>query len=110
MHRSTLSPSSTILVFGGDDRVHQLGVLSPLIRTYAAARQAGARSRRRAEAALRAGRVACVVLFTRWAGHTDTGPIRALCRARGIACHVVPEGFSTARDVLAALLSNPVLA
>ena len=106
MRLITFAPSSTILVFGGDDRVHQLAELSPLLRTYAAARQAGARSRRRVEVALRSGRVACVVLLTRWAGHTDTGAIRAMCRAPGIACLLVAEGFSAARDVLAGLLAR----
>ena len=106
MQAHALTHTATVLVFGADDRVHTLAALSARFRTYASHRQVGARSRRRAEAALRAGTVACVVLFTRWAGHTDTGAIKALCRARGIAVHVVTTGFSTARDVLAGILST----
>jgi hypothetical protein len=106
MQTRALSTPSTVLVFGADDRVHALGTLHERIRTYASHHRVGARSRRRAEAALRAGTVACVVLFTRWAGHTDTGAIKALCRARGIAVHVVTTGFATARDVIAGILST----
>ena len=101
-----LPTPATVLVFGADDRVHALAELHDRIRTYASHREHGARSRKRVEAALRAGRVGCVVLLTRWAGHPDTGVIRALCRARGIALHVVTTGFSTAREVLAGILST----
>ena len=55
-----LPTPATVLVFGADDRVHALAELHDRIRTYASHREHGTRSRKRVEAALRAGRVGVV--------------------------------------------------
>ena len=73
-----------IAVFGGDARQLHRGARYGAARFFQSPRSGGNGELRRLVAALRAGSIDCVVVLTRWNGHSATGKLRRICRRYGV--------------------------
>lgn len=99
---------STIVVVGGDDRVHGINFGPGVtVRTFASPRYAGNGSTHRAFETIGRGAIDVVVLLVRWLGHPESRALIAACKSANIPVLTIAGGFSKAqRDVREFLASR----
>ncbi|ACY13243.1 hypothetical protein [Haliangium ochraceum] len=93
----------TIAILGGDGRRAGWGELRRRVRLFPSSRHGGNGSVRRVVAAIGAGTIEHVVLWTRWLGHADALAAETACKRAGVSVHRVRGGVSQMRALLAAL-------
>lgn len=76
-----------VAIYGGDGRQVELWGAENVV-FFQPSRFGGNGSLRRLEAALRAGRIALVVILWKWNGHPGTTKVRRLCRRLGVPFQV----------------------